>query len=43
MVLIYWKYEINISYISEWFIKIYIGCDAWFSKFTPSEMKFTPR
>jgi len=37
MVLIYWKHEINISYSLEWFIKIYIGRDVWFSKCTPLE------
>ena len=36
-VLVYWKYEINKLISLEWFIKIYIGCNLWFSKFTPLE------
>jgi len=43
MVLIYRKYELRNSYSLECFIKIYIGCNLWFSKITPWKMKFIPK
>jgi len=41
MVGIHWKYE--ISYSLERFIKIYIGCNLRFSKFTPLEDEIYPQ
>jgi len=43
MVLFFQKYEITSSYSLEWFIKIYICCNLWFSKFTPLEDEIFPR
>ena len=31
------------SYSLKWFTKIYIGCNLWFSKFTPLENEIYPR
>jgi len=37
MVLIIENTRLKNSYSSECFMKIYIGCNLWFSKFTPLE------
>jgi len=42
MMLIYWKYKSNKLLQLRMISKIYIYCNIWLSKFTPTKMKFTP-
>ena len=43
MVLIYWKYKINKLLQFRMIYIIYLGCNSWFSKFTPLENEIYPR